>query len=298
MKSIHKIKLISIDLDGTLLFKKRTNKIIKNDNLKISKENLESLKKIVEKGNHFNFATGRSMGNVIKYVDEVQKFLNYKIPYIICLNGSLVYDNINQKLIKHNIFHKSDFAALLKFLYQKKYIFFAQCFHYNNKKIEDLTYIKKTVIIYNFIKLNFTANKILGFKKELPENSYSKLTVILTKPNSDKLKLKLLKLFGNKFNCAVAGKYAVEIIPGGVDKLTGIKAIIQKMNLTLNQVAAIGDQDNDYLSIKHAGFGIGVDIDKKEYLKHIVDVADLIVSNDNGTAVANAINKMEERKLI
>ncbi len=72
-----KYKMFVSDLDGTLL----------DDNSKISKENIEAIKKLEAKGVKFVIATGRT-----KYIlEDYLELVDYKMP-LIWSNGSAVSD--------------------------------------------------------------------------------------------------------------------------------------------------------------------------------------------------------------
>jgi hydroxymethylpyrimidine pyrophosphatase-like HAD family hydrolase len=48
------------------------------------------------------------------------------------------------------------------------------------------------------------------------------------------------------------------LLPRGVDKATGLTALLQKFNLAPEQVAALGDAENDQAMIELCGFGAAV----------------------------------------
>ncbi|MDQ0513785.1 Cof subfamily protein (haloacid dehalogenase superfamily) [Mycoplasmoides fastidiosum] len=292
-----KIKLLSLDLDGTLLYKNKKHQLIRNKNSTITNGNLEALKNYVSQKNNFLLATGRNMTNVLHYVELLESYLSYQIPYLVCLNGSLIFDNLNKKILAQKTFLTEDFQDLTKYLLKNKIIFFAQAFNYQNQKINDLTYIRKSLIIHRFIRLNFDRNKTILFKNSLPEHQYSKLTIILTKPKSVELKKTLVEIFGNKFNFCISGKYAIEVSPSDTDKFSALKIIAKDLNLNLTQLGAMGDQENDFTSLKNCGFSVGIDLKDKKYLSHIFNVVDFNTTNLNGLGVARGIAEMKRKNL-
>lgn len=79
------IKLVCIDLDGTLLDSKKC----------ISERNRESIRRTVELGVHVTIFTGRSFGSAARYVSE----LEISIPAVF-QNGALIIDPVDMKIYR------------------------------------------------------------------------------------------------------------------------------------------------------------------------------------------------------
>jgi len=86
-----KLKLVATDLDGTFL---------KNDK-SISKENLDTLHLLGEKGILRVIATGRNLKKTMEVIDE-----NVPFDYIVFSSGAGVYDKKNNNLIFHQNLNK------------------------------------------------------------------------------------------------------------------------------------------------------------------------------------------------
>ncbi len=84
------MKLLVSDYDGTF-----------NEDNKLSKinKNIEAVKRFMDSGNIFAFATGRNYDSIKK---EITK---YHIPYnyLICSNGSIVFDHKDRVLFQNTI---------------------------------------------------------------------------------------------------------------------------------------------------------------------------------------------------
>ena len=89
-----KYKLITLDLDGTLL---RTYN-------SITKKNYQALKNFANAGGKIVISTGRAITSARKIANKIEKHIGTQIPYIITLCGSMIYDHKNkivyQKLIR------------------------------------------------------------------------------------------------------------------------------------------------------------------------------------------------------
>ncbi len=97
----HLIKLVATDLDGTFL---------KNDK-SISKENLDALHLLGDKGIHRVIATGRNLKKVREVIPDEIPF-----DYIVFSSGAGVYDRKNDKLIYHQNLNLQDVQQLSDFL--------------------------------------------------------------------------------------------------------------------------------------------------------------------------------------
>lgn len=51
-----------------------------------------------------------------------------------------------------------------------------------------------------------------------------------------------------------------DIVPEGIDKTTGIGYVLDKLHMTTEEMAAIGDGVNDYCMFEMAGYSIGVNV--------------------------------------
>ncbi|WP_448517522.1 Cof-type HAD-IIB family hydrolase [Pseudothermotoga sp.] len=79
------IKLVCVDLDGTLLDSEK----------RVSQHNIEAIKRVTELGVHVTIFTGRSFGSAAHYVRE----LGIRIPAVF-QNGALIIDPVSMKIYR------------------------------------------------------------------------------------------------------------------------------------------------------------------------------------------------------
>ena len=95
-----KYKLLAIDLDGTLLKRHR----------KITKNNFKALKAFNDAGGQIIISTGRAITSARRVANRIENYIGTKIPYIISLCGSVIYDDknkiVSEKLINPEITKK------------------------------------------------------------------------------------------------------------------------------------------------------------------------------------------------
>lgn len=84
------MKLLVSDYDGTF---NEDNKLYKIN------KNIDAVRRFMDNGNIFAFATGRCFNSIKEEIDK------YRIPYnyLICNNGSVIFDNKDELLFRHTI---------------------------------------------------------------------------------------------------------------------------------------------------------------------------------------------------
>ena len=229
-----KYKLIAIDLDGTLI--KRLKKI--------TNKNFQALKNFTDAGGQIIISTGRAITSTRKIADRIEKYTGKKIPYIITLCGSAIYDHEN-KIIYKNLIDPTttkqitDIVKKLKlniWIYQEG---FETNGVYSNSLF--LSLAAKIIKNINLKKIDFSKTKIPSWK----------INVFGFKPKARKkfekfIESKLMdKIFIQKTN-----NFMYELSPIDCSKGKAIKIITNKLEIPLRDVAAIGDSGNDLSAAK------------------------------------------------
>jgi hydroxymethylpyrimidine pyrophosphatase-like HAD family hydrolase len=83
-------------------------------------------------------------------------------------------------------------------------------------------------------------------------------------------------------------KGAVMLLPEGVDKELGLKTALDKMNLSSNQVVAVGDGENDLPLLKLSGLSVSV----QNALPSVKEVSDWVMTKSCGDGVVELIEKL------
>ncbi len=78
------------------------------------------------------------------------------------------------------------------------------------------------------------------------------------------------------------------LFQGVKDKLSVLKELAQNLDITMDQIAAIGDDLNDYKMLQ----SVGVSFAPANAVRHIRSVADVVLEKDGGDA---AVREMIER---
>ena len=265
------IKLIAIDLDGTLLTK----------NLEISKENLAAIKQARERGVHVVIATGRPM----LFTKPYMKVLNLDTPYIMYNGGHIM--NADQSTIESNFLTEDqvlETVSLLEqhntayMLYTDNTVFYKPC-----KRIEFLKEMAQHV--EESLRAKFEL--VTDFKKVIKENKFNK--VLIVEENKEQYPIvyeRFMKLSGT-YDILMSSSFYIEVIPKGTSKGTALEKVGKLLNVKQSEIMAIGDQENDVTMIEYAGIGIAMG----NAIESVKKQADYVTLTNKENGVAHAIKR-------
>lgn len=285
-------KLIAIDLDGTLL----------NSYGQVSEKNREALRKAQEKGVQIVLASGRSTNSVKNIANELGDN-----DYIICGNGSLVYDLQNDEIIYDKFIEKKKALQIIKIceensiyynVYTENMVIAKSLsnnvlfYHQENANKPDSRKTKINLVenIYDYIQ-NIENENILKFT--ISDNSSIIFNSIIKKlreiKNIDVLDVahmsrKIIKAGTEEVQMAY---YYTEITSENVDKWNAIKWLAEKLGIPNDEVIGIGDNVNDKLMIENSGLGVAMG-NSAPYIK---EIADRVVASNNEDGVAEIIEE-------
>jgi Cof subfamily protein (haloacid dehalogenase superfamily) len=218
------IKHIFCDLDGTLY------------NNGISKEDIESIKIIEEKGVKFHIATGRTFNDVHSMINDCIKIDGY----YICENGAFIHDKNHKLLFKGTIEDEIVNKVISRFESQNAYLYFKHdgivilvdddnILNKDNKYIVDKDFINRK-------KYNNLIGNIGVVSEDIEELS--------------RIHLYLESEFGEVLDVYFSADNVINLVKKGVSKRTGIEYVCKILNLDMDEVATIGDSPNDINMLK------------------------------------------------
>lgn len=257
-------KLVAIDIDGTLLTnQKRILLETKNDIIDAH-----------NKGIIICICTGRGYPAAKRYIDEI----NLNIPLIL-YNGSRIRMSNDESLILNktidvmvakNVFDIINRNNGTCCFWREDVLYFNKYDEYT-AYYEDLTSIKANIIGELTNELFDGINKFLWFDT-LENLEYIKSNIL-----SDVSGI-------NYFN---SQSHILEIVPTNINKGESLKFLANHYNIEMDQVIAIGDDENDISMIKVAGMGVAMG-NAKSIVK---EVADYITLTNEENGVGEVIKK-------
>lgn len=274
------IKLFAFDLDGTVL----------NSRSMMDKETIDAFKKLDENGIKFVFATGRVTTSVAYFMEKT----GVDNP-LVANNGAAIFLNkdtlLKESYIDTDILKRLRDFAKTRGLY---YHFYDLNTYYSeylvNARLKHLEKEEDTGYGY---QVNISISEDPIEQLSINNSKAFKFQIFADKEkgfNKDDMIRELVDEFGEDLYVTSSGEYFIEIMAKNVSKWQAIMEIAQTLGIKKSEIAAIGDQDNDYPMIANAGlsFAMGNAIDS------IKEVADYRVSNNDDYGVVEAIEKVLE----
>lgn len=275
------IKLFAFDLDGTTL----------DSNSNIDYRTIKALKKLDENGIKFIFSTGR-VATSAQYIMEKTGLDN---P-IIGNNGSIIYLNKSNILNTHHLdmdtlIELQNYARENKLYY---HFYDADTFYSESLDLNKINHLKlDTSYGMNYqVNLNVNRDPI----KQITEkgNKALKIQMVIdphiNELTSNQVMNHLKDIYSEKLYITTCGENIIEVMVKEVSKWKGVLEIADFFGIEKDEIAAIGDQDNDLPMIEGAryGFAMGNSIEK------VKQAADFIVASNNNLGVVEAIEKVLE----
>lgn len=260
------IKMVVCDIDDTLVHK----------DLHLSEKVIDTIKKIKEKGIHFTFATGRMPYRVEVFEKEAE----LQIPYV-ANNGSILYSNgkiVESKMLK---------AALLRDTlrnFMEEDPEFTVIFSYEDRECP----VRRTSWIEARLHKYKGYDETLGDTDEIWSQEVHKVYVLDDARTGLMSRVaKALDGLDGGFSYFQYGEYSMEIVAEGCSKASGVKRLIEYMELDKEEVMAIGDHTNDIEIVSMVGTGVAV----ANATPKLKEVADYVTKGEVADGVIEAVNK-------
>ena len=282
------IKLIAVDLDGTLLTSEG----------EISERNKQAILAAQQNGIEVIVATGRSFDSAIRPIEKAEL-----VCPMICVNGAEVYQSdrkqvssitMSKEVIKDIIVVTDEQNAYLE-IYTTNGIY--------AKQQTDFFDLLATLITANHPELSesevkkrvnqrFQDESFIFVDSFTPLLNDSKIQIVKALAFSfDHQQLSAIRAaFAEQPGLIVtsSGRDNVEFNHVDAQKGLALKNYVEKLKLDHHQVMAIGDNDNDLSMLTYAGRSIAM-ANAKESIKAL---ADFVTASNDQDGVALAIEKI------
>lgn len=283
MKKAEMIRLVALDIDGTLF---------KTDGT-ISKESIRAVREAQEKGVEIVVASGRNYDGL-----PWEQLKEIPVRYVVTSNGSAVYSIKDQCCIKEECMDQELFFSLLSYVLEKEVyvsVFVdgksytpAQCRPYVDQMeipeyvrkllkeevrfVDDLeAYIKETNGKIQKATLNFQQHADGSYLNRDEVRAYLEACPQISVVDGG---------FGN-----------LEFTKCGVSKAVGVQFLAESLNISKEEVMAVGDSENDLEMIRSVGLGVAMG-NASETVKNAAD--EVTFTNDE-EGVAAVIDKYVNR---
>lgn len=265
-----KIKTILCDYDGTLI----------DENGQYLPEVKILIKKILNKNVRFSLATGRAYYSPVK---RIEKELDIKGIHILH-GGAMIFDSTTNKTLLLQAIPNRSVTKITQYLLSQKLIF--------SLEAKDHVYISEIVkgsLHYPEI-INQTLNEykkdeqILKMVIYARFNRLNEATINFHIKNLQKSCNDISAIRFNFFNF-----FGADITSEKATKHTAVLEYLKILNLTSDEVVAIGDGSNDYPLFTACGFGIAIATAPKE----LKEIAGLVVPSVKDGGMVEALEYID-----
>lgn len=264
------IKLIAIDIDGTLL----------NSHHHLTDEVRVALKKAEEKGVKVVLCTGRPLTGVQDLIEELDLYSDN--DYVVTYNGSLIQKTKTKEVVSKFELSHDDYLAI-DGLARKLNI-------HLHTETEDTMYTSNRDISRYTVLESHLVNMPLKYRTQeemTDELNILKMMMIDEPALLDEAITHIPQEFYDKYTIVKSAPYFLEFLNKKVDKGAAVKLLAAQLGIDASEVMALGDNENDLPMIQFAGVGIAMG----NATENIKKAASFITSSNDEHGVAVAIEK-------
>lgn len=260
------VKMITIDLDGTLL---------RSDG-SVSDRTVRTLQAARDKGVVVAIATGRMYQTARPYGDR----LDLGDSPLLLFAGGLIETLESKKILFQQAIPQQTAQELVDLAREKgwqmqTYIDDVLRTAKDDKWIrgyEEITHSKAYICGDEFYRVQGDCNKLLS------RGEHDDLVA---------RKALIEERFPGQFNILFSMPTFLEIMPSGVDKGKGIRRLGELYGITADEIMALGDSQNDLDMLKAAGFPVAM----ANAADEVKAVASYVTASNNDDGVAAAVEK-------
>ena len=267
------IKLIAIDMDGTLL----------NEKKHIDKAEKEAIHEAIEAGIKIVLCTGRPLYGILPFYEELGLSELDSEGYVILNNGCSIHKTKDWKLIDQVNFTSDDIEYLYKFSesYDINFTLVNDTYYFNigrkptDELIKDAGFVFSDITDISLEEAKSGKHKIMKIMflgdPEIMANFQEK--------NEDIIK--------SKYSGVLSQSYVYEVFPKDNNKGTGLKKLAEKLGIKQEEVMAIGDGNNDIEMFEYANYSVAM----KNATELAKKAAKYETDSNENDGVAKAIRK-------
>ncbi len=256
-------KLIAADLDGTLLRSDGT----------VSEFTKETIRKCMEAGVGFTFATGRMYRSALPIAQQLQlelPLITYQGALLKRLNGDVM----------HALHLPQEIAGELEEILRKSGM------HYN-------IYSDETLYFSTFGKQVMDYARHIGVEPLAAPNGLGNIQVtqygVFDEPEAvAEMRALVEEKFGDQVHTVVSGERFLEIAHPMAQKSYGLAQLAEHLGIAQQEIVAVGDNNNDLDMLRYAGLGVAVD----NAVPTTKAVADRLTASNNDDGVARLIEEL------
>ncbi|TYR81879.1 HAD family phosphatase [Priestia megaterium] len=222
-----------------------------NEKGEISEANWQAIAEAEEKGIHVVLSTGRSRSTSIEFAESLKLS-----SYLINVNGSEIWDG-SGNLVERTILHGDYIQTMWDLTQQHNLAFWA---------------VTSEKIWREDFPADVSAHEWLKFGYDIPD---------------DQLRKQILETLSENKELEITNSSPtnIEVNALGINKAKALMTVCNLLNISMDEVIAMGDSLNDIAMIKEAGCGVAMG-NAQDIVK---DAADWVTGTNREDGVAQAI---------
>lgn len=273
------IKLIAIDMDGTLL----------NEKKHIEKAQKEAIHEAIEAGIKIVLCTGRPLYGILPFYKELGLHELDQEGYVILNNGCSVHKTKDWELIECSEITPDDMEHLYKF---------SEKYDINFTLVDEMHYfnIGRKPTKELIMDAQFVFSDITDITLEQAKSGKYKIVKVMFLGDPEEMKkfqTEYEDTIKERYEGVLSQSYVYEVLPKGYNKGTGLKNLAEKLGIKQEEVMAIGDGNNDVEMLEYANYGVAMG----NASKLARNAAKYTTDTNENDGVAKAIRKYALNKL-
>jgi cof-like hydrolase len=267
------IKLLAIDMDGTLL----------NEEKHIDTPQKEAVQKTIEAGIKVVLCTGRPLFGVLPVYGELELEKYNLDEYVILNNGCSLRKTTNWELLDNKEITKEDVIYLDKL--RKGYNLDLTVSNDNDYFVVGDKANKYTI---EDGKLVYVDIKPISLEEATSEkHTFFKSMYLGEEEEIQRFKNDNENLLKDKYDAVLSQIHIFEMLPFGTNKAAALKELAEKLGIEREEIMTIGDGNNDVEMLEFAGIGVAMGNGTESAKK----AANYVTDTNENHGVAKAIEK-------
>ncbi|AXI67297.1 Cof-type HAD-IIB family hydrolase [Streptococcus suis] len=265
------IKLIALDMDGTLL----------DEQKELKQAQIDAIHQAVEAGVKIVLCTGRPLAGVKPFVEQLG--FDTEEEFIIVNNGCSTHSTKDWSLIDWEELSSQDIAYLDSFTASDQ----VQISLFDEEDYFVLAEKANARVNLDAGLVGMTPISIDLAEATAGKHRFFEAMFVGEKEAIDAFENQHNDTLSKDYTTVRSQDYLLEILPNGASKASGLKKLADRLGILPEEIMAMGDANNDLEMIEFAGLGIAMG-NANEQVKAIAQ--DITDTNENN-GVAKAIEK-------
>ena len=264
------IKLIAIDIDGTLI----------NPKHEITPFTKEVIHRVRKQGIRVALCTGRPFLGAQRYVNELG--LDLEEEYLITYNGAIIQNTLTREAFHHIGLTGEDYHRIAKLAMEMGAHFHALDLDAIYTSNRDMSRYTGRDSYFTTMPIRFRTLEEIHEKDE-----FTKIMLIDEPAILDEVIAKIPSEFYEEYTIFKSEPFYCEILNKRASKGQAVQRLAASLQISQHEIMTIGDHPNDLDMVQYAGIGVAMGNAVDELKK----IADYITSTNNEDGAAKAIEK-------